>query len=387
MHENTQHVKDFARNHIKNELYPYTPPGSAKMIGEMVHYEGILKSATLCSHQISMNFYAKQRAPGGAVINWSVVDAQGVKSNICIGSGFQTTNDLGIVIEMSLDGSVVKWRELWNQPYIQSKYPCVVQSMGPHDAVKTDVERLNPICLDSILHVFEILPLALAQPHNMFGTGARFMAGVVSVKIGQPITLYGLAKISGEDLLECLHHQVSLTPNLNLLAYLDPLRAAIEDGLTYIGKHTIEASRKPASPIEITLVSGQICMAILHAFTLKSHRTTSYTNNQMAVEYHAEDPGDSWKALERIMLRNAHKTVVPESGVVVVGAPKFKWMMLPYSKLVLSLKYYKLESPGGSITHLDTSANGSREFNSKLSDRTICSICLRKYCGCEYDSE
>ena len=46
VHENTQHVKDFARNHIKNELYPYTPPGSAKTIGEMVHYEGILKSAT-----------------------------------------------------------------------------------------------------------------------------------------------------------------------------------------------------------------------------------------------------------------------------------------------------------------------------------------------------
>jgi hypothetical protein len=49
-HENTQHVKDFARNHIKNELYPYTAPGSAMSIGEMVRYEGILKSATLCSH-------------------------------------------------------------------------------------------------------------------------------------------------------------------------------------------------------------------------------------------------------------------------------------------------------------------------------------------------
>ena len=83
------------------------------------------------------------------------------------------------------------------------------------------------------------------------------------------------------------------------------------------------------------------------------------------------------------MNRNAHKTVVPDSGVVVVGAPKFKWMLLPYSKLVLSLKYYKLESHGGSISHIDTSANGSREFRSRLSDSEKCSRCLWKNCDCD----
>ncbi len=81
------------------------------------------------------------------------------------------------------------------------------------------------------------------------------------------------------------------------------------------------------------------------------------------------------------MLRNAHRTVVPDSGVVVAWAPQFKWMMLPYSKLVLSLKNFKLESHGGSISHLDSCASG----NSKLSDRDICSICLRKYCSCNHD--
>ncbi len=127
-------------------------------------------------------------------------------------------------------------------------------------------------------------------------------------------------------------------------------------------------------------------MAILFEFGLKSHRTATYTSNQIAVEYNdAKDPSGKscWKALEKIMLRKAHKTAVPDSGIVVVGAPKFKWMMLPCSKLVLSLKYYKLESPGGSIAHLDTSGNGSREFKSKLSDPDICSVCLRKYCVCD----
>jgi hypothetical protein len=80
------------------------------------------------------------------------------------------------------------------------------------------------------------------------------------------------------------------------------------------------------------------------------------------------------------MLHNAHRTLVPYSGVVVAWAPKFKWMMLPYSKLVLSLKKIKLESHRyeGSISHLDSCASG----NSKLSDREICSIYLRKYCSC-----
>ena len=385
VHENTQHVKDFAPNHLKNELYPHKPPGSAKSIGEMVKYESTLKSATLCSYQISMKFYSKQEAAGSAVLNWRAVDTRGELLNIYLGSGFMTADYIGVVLEMSQDGSIVRWRELWDQDYFDSKHPCVMQAMGKHDVVETDVEHIDPIRHASILRVFEILPLAMAQPHNMFGTGARFLAGAVRVESGGPIKLYGLAKVSGEDLLQCLHHQTSLTPYLNLTAYLDPLRAAIEDGLTYIGMQRIEASRKPASVIEIVTVPGQICMAILHAFSLKSHRKATYTSNQIAVEYVDDEDasGEScWKALKQIMLRNAHKTAVPDSGIVVVGAPKFKWMMLPYSKLVLSLKYYKLESPGGSIAHLDTSGSGSREFNSKLSDRDICSVCLRKYCVC-----
>ena len=383
--ENTQYVKDFARKHLENELYPHTPAGSARSIGEMVHYEGILKSSTLCSHQISMIFYSKKGDAGGAVFNWRAVDARGKLIHIYIGCGFQTANDNGVVMEMSTDGSIVKWREMWDQHYFDSKYPCVMQAMGKHDLVETDVERIDPIRHDSILQVFEILPMALAQPQNIFGTGARFLAGVVRVASGRPIKLYGLEKFSGEDLLQCLHHQSSLTPSLNLSAFLHPLRAAIEDGLTHIGMHRIEAFRKPASLIEIVGVPGQICMAILHAFTLKSHRKATYTSNQIAVEFLEGDDahGGSWKSLERIMLRNAHKTVIPDSGTVVAGPPKFKWMMLPYSKLVLSLKYYKLESPGGTVTHLDTSGNVSREFNSKLSDKDICSLCLRKYCVCE----
>ena len=383
LHDNTQYVKDFAHNHLRNELYPHTPQGLSKSIGETVHYEGRLKPALHFSHKIAEGYYSREGAAEGAVVNWRAVDARGQRSIICIGSGFQTADGIGVVMEMSQDGAIVKWHELWDQLYVNSKYPGVIQAMGNYDVLETNVERLDPIRHDSIHQVLEILPLALAQPHNIFGTGTRFIVGAVSVKVGQPISIYGIEKVAGEDLLQCLYHQASLTPNMNISAYLDPLRAAIEDGLRYIGMHKIEFSRKPASPIEIATVPGQICMAILQAFTSKSQRMVTYSSNQIAVEFKEDRAGGGWKALERIMIRNAHRTVVPESGVVVVGAPKFKWMMLPYSRLVLSLKSFKLESAGGSLSHLDSSANKSREFNSKLSDREICSCCLRRYCICD----
>ncbi len=76
--------------------------------------------------------------------------------------------------------------------------------MGNYGVLETNVERLNPIRHDSVHQVLEILPLALAQPHNIFGMGARFIVGAVSVKVSQPISIYGIEKVVGEDLLQCV---------------------------------------------------------------------------------------------------------------------------------------------------------------------------------------
>ena len=119
-------------------------------------------------------------------------------------------------MEMSQEGVIMKWRELWDQLYFDSNYPCVIQAMNQHDVLETDVERNEPVPHKSILRVFEILPLALAQSHDMFGKGARFIVGVVRVKSAQPISIYGLEQVTGEDLLQCLHYQVCLAPNMNL---------------------------------------------------------------------------------------------------------------------------------------------------------------------------
>ena len=167
-HENTQYVKDFAPNHLKHVLYPHTSAGSGKSIGEMVHYESQLKSATLFSHKIAQ----MQIGGGGSVLIWRAADARGAKSIIYVGCGFKTSLGLGVVMEMSPEGVIMKWRELWDQLYFDSNYPCVIQAMYKYDVLETDIERAEPVHHDSILQVFEILPLALAQPQDMFGKGA-----------------------------------------------------------------------------------------------------------------------------------------------------------------------------------------------------------------------
>jgi hypothetical protein len=85
-----------------------------------------------------------------------------------------------------------------------------------------------------------------------------------------------------------------------------------------------------------------------------------------------------WSALEPIMERNARETILSDGSKFVAGNPKFKWMMLPYSRLVVSLSSVKLLSRGGSASHLDTTNAGSREFNSKLTDSKYCKLCLRR---------
>ena len=373
--KSTQYVKDFAVNHLKNELYPCTPPGMGRTIGEIVQYMPALKEGKLFSNKV-----AKKFGSSNAVI-WRAEIAQGEPIIINIGSGFRTADGLGVVLEMGQNGVILKWLELWDQAYFDSKYPCVIRNMSQYDLFETNKERLDQVCVESILQVFPILPAALIQPKDQFGKGARFLVGVVNVESDSPLAMYGLSVVKGEELLQCLHDQASLTPYMDLTSYTELLRAAIEDAIRDIAEHKIESARKPASFIEINLVPGEICMAILHALTLKTHREVTYKHNQLAVEFKAV----GWKALEPIMLRDATKTVVPDSGVVIVGIPKFKWMLMPYSKLVLSLESYTLLSPGESASHVDVPK--CHEYNVRLSDRQYCSFCIRKYCICKESAQ
>jgi hypothetical protein len=118
-------------------------------------------------------------------------------------------------------------------------------------------------------------------------------------------------------------------------------------------------------------------MSLLYIFTPKSLRAAAFTHNNLTIEY------KDWSALEPIMERNARETILSDGTKFVAGNPKFKWMMLPYSRLVVSLSSVRLLSRGGSASHLDTTKAGSREFNSKLTDSKYCKSCLRRKFGRE----
>jgi len=369
--KNTQNVKDFACNHLKNDLYPCTAPGTGKTFGEMVDYKSELKNGALFTHLI-----AGKLGPSD-VVQWKGKNERGRPLFLNTGSGFKTADGLGVVLEMDACGAILKWRELWDQQYFNTNYPCVIQKLSQYDVFETNVVRTDQVCPKDLLEIFPILPCALIQPKDQFGTGARFLVGVICVESDSPIAMYGLKAVNGEDLLKCVHYYVSMNPWMHLDSYLEPLRANIEDGISSIADHQLEFSRKPASLMEINLVPGEVCMALLYQNTAQSARKVTYRHNQLAVEY------KGWKALEPIMKRDAKKTVVPDSGVVEVGNPKFKWMLLPYNRLVLSLESYKLMTPGETATHVDADCGSA--YRAVLFDRQYCSFCLRRYCACEED--
>ena len=78
------------------------------------------------------------------------------------------------------------------------------------------------------------------------------------------------------------------------------------------------------------------------------------------------------------MGRNARETELSDGQIFEAGKPKFKWMMLPYSRLVLSLQDFKLLSRGRTVSHLDTTGSGRKEYNAMLTDGKYCKLCLRK---------
>ena len=374
-HEHTQYCHDLPVNFLNNMLYPFIPqipPGNTRSIGDMVAYHPELKTATLITTKVLRNAH-RARNPFKSV----TVPCLAGELTIFCGKGFQTSDMLGVAIEVNDSGVITKWRELWNQEFFTRTLPQVVKSLRPFLVFETDKERINHVHPDHIRRVFDVMPAALALPKDMHGRGSVFIAGVVSDagRLDGPICLQGVEALNGEELLKILYDHVTLIQKKTLREYTDQLSCAIEDGLHAAADYKAESS-KSLSPIEIRM-SGQICMALLFKLTQPSQRKATYESNCLCVEY------KNWVGLAPIMGRDAHETTLTDGCIFQAGQPKFKWMLLPYSRLVLSLQDYRLLSRGGSATHLDTSDSRRREYNSLLKDAKYCKLCLRKRpCPC-----
>ena len=101
-YEYTQYCCDLPKNFMENMLYPFVsqiPPGNSRKIGDMVAYHAELKTATLFTARIFRNAH-QARAPLKTV---TVPSLDGEITIFC-GKGFQTTDTLGVVIEIDDSG-------------------------------------------------------------------------------------------------------------------------------------------------------------------------------------------------------------------------------------------------------------------------------------------
>jgi hypothetical protein len=96
---------------IKNFLYPHTPAGHEKLIGQRVEYMATNQAANLFSHQIAAGKLLGSECmshPSG-INQYALQDEMGRITILSVGSGFQTAQGLGVVKKINTSGRIVKW--------------------------------------------------------------------------------------------------------------------------------------------------------------------------------------------------------------------------------------------------------------------------------------
>ena len=298
-------------------------------------------------------------------------------NDIFVGMGFRTEDNLlGAVKALDVKGRITRWQELWDQDSINS-FPCTVQAMRRFYVLETDRERQDKIEAYRIASTFLIMPIALVSRQEMYFQGNVCVVGTVKTNNGAAFDLYGLEKVPAEQLLECLHYKTSVFERINLFSFLMPLRAAIDNFIVNSACSRPEDSARDHNTLDLSYsIPGPVCMAVLFAFTVPHSRVSDFSKNCLTVSF-----PDDWFSLEKIMGRNAHMTQVPALGgnFFEAGGPKFKMMILPVSKIVMTLRYAKLLSQGasGAVLNNEGSASAAREFNARLREPWLCYLCLR----------
>ena len=316
---------------------------------------------------------------GYRVPTMALIKNQSRVNEIYVGMGFRTEdNILGAVKAVDVKGRITRWRELWDQDFINT-FPCTVQAMRRFYVLETDRDRMDTIEADRVISSFLIMPIALISAQDISSEGNVCVVGSVKINSGgrAPFDLHGLEKVPAEQLLECLHYKTSVFERMNLSSFLMPLRAAIDNFLVNSACSRPEDSAKDLNTLDLSYsIPGPVCMAVLFAFTVANSRVSAFSKCCLTVSF-----ADDWCSLEKIMGRNAHKTEVPGLGgnIFEAGGPIFKLMVLPISKIVMAFRNAKLLTPGGTGAVLNNqgSAGAAREFSARLREPRLCYFCLR----------
>ena len=141
-------------------------------------------------------------------------------------------------------------------------------------------------------------------------------------------------------------------------------------------------------------------MSALYATTDPSMYTARYDRNCLAVDFNLVQPGQDmlpetqieqqddlvqtiWQRLTPLLGRNFFSNTLPQQGgdILKLGAPKFKYMLLPREEVVVTCEFVELWTAGGTMKKFSNrfTKESRREFNKMHSDFKYCSICFRRF--------
>jgi len=139
-----------------------------------------------------------------------------------------------------------------------------------------------------------------------------------------------------------------------------------------------------------------VVMCALYATTDPSMYKAVYNKRCLTVNFDIMSPEEcqlpaaqqeilrqaTWERLVPLLGRNCFTTQLERQGgdLLKLGAPKFKYMLLPREEVVVTVQFSELLSAGGSIEKFSNrgTAESNREFKRVLADSKFCTKCFRR---------
>ena len=298
---------------------------------------------------------------------------------LSIGHGFETCDGRkGIVMKLDRHGNIVQSRALWDQRFMDSNVPGIVNGMRPFHVFETDSVSHKVVDPNQLERVFLVNPHCLASPADMDGEGNALVVGVVSDADRRPFTVQGVNASPPFITLGVLRDNARFFEGGICVALKDTISAQIENAFRDIAWARAE-DRDRSLSTEIRGVLGKQVIALMHhlnggcSFGLE----VEYKTNCLKLIY------QSWcvQALLQLMDRNATKTNIRSMACMFeAGPPAIKWQILPFDKVVVTLAFFKLLNSAGTAceSHNEGTPGAHRELHSNLGDRNHCYFCFRR---------
>ena len=306
-----------------------------------------------------------------------------------VGQGFVTAqNVMGQILELDSAGNVLSYKKLFDQASLDQMFPRAVSAMNGEWVMISNQTSEHLIPQESIVRLSMVLPVALTSTNrsdNFFIAGvlqfprdSQGHGGAREPKV-RPVQAFGVQAVNPRDLIQMVHQITKMTATSALNSFLPALRAQLEDFIlqSSVRKAEEEVSIRKRNNLDITAVQPEVVVALLHEMTpdADDSRSVGYCGNVLSIEWKG-----GWDVLESVFGRNCSRTAIPALGgnIFVAGNPRFKFLLLPFSKVEFSLQYTALLSAGAEMEIWSNKDNAAcqKEHNS-FPRLPQCKTCMR----------